>query len=112
MSKGPAYTGVMVLFLGVSCRLAQQGAVVSGLLIFSHSGSDFMWCSCREAEKSKQSKAAALGKNARPEATPGSREGKKRPKWDPTQPRKVGPVYVQILDQLPPPSASGKEPCP
>ena len=59
-----------------------------------------------------QSRAAALGEGVQPEAKPGSREGKKRPMWDPTQPRKVGPVYVQILDQLPPPTASGKEPFP
>ena len=63
---------------------------------------------CREAERIQHSKAAALSKGAQLNADLGSREGKKRPKWDPTQPRKVGPVYVQILDQLAPPSASGR----
>ncbi|BDA49032.1 hypothetical protein COCOBI_13-1420 [Coccomyxa sp. Obi] len=60
----------------------------------------------REAERNEHRKATAVSKGARSNAKPGSRKGVKRPKWDPTQPRKVGPVYVQILDQLPPPSAS------
>ena len=53
---------------------------------------------------------AAPGKAAQHDAKAGNKTGRKAPKWDPTQPRKVGPVFVQILDHLPSPTASGTGP--
>ena len=67
-------------------------------------------CLSREAEKQRREPAAA-SKSAPPDAKLGSKARETRRKWDPTQPRRVGPVYVQILDQVPPPSASGERPC-
>lgn len=64
-------------------------------------------CCCREAERAKL--------NA-PASTPAAANAERKAKHfaqrkDLSQPRKVGPVYVQILDKVPEPKASGEGPC-
>jgi len=68
-------------------------------------------CLCRDAERKQRSQSAALAKSTLLAADAGIKQGANKAKKDLSQPRKVGPIYVQILDQLPQPTASGEKPC-
>ena len=60
---------------------------------------------CREAERARAARAVAA-----PAADAGAPKAK-TVKRDPSQPRKIGPVYVHILDQVPARRASGDDAC-
>jgi len=68
-------------------------------------------CLCRDAERKQRSQSAALAKSALLAAEASTKQGTSKAKKDLSQPRRVGPIYVQILDQLPQPTASGEKPC-
>lgn len=68
-------------------------------------------CLCRDAERKQRTQSVALAKSALLAAEAGIKQGANKAKKDLLRPRKVGPVYVQILDQLPQPTASGEKPC-
>lgn len=65
---------------------------------------DVCW-PCREAERVHAARAVAA-----PAADAGAPKAKAAQR-DPSQPRKIGPVYVHIPDQVPARRASGEDAC-